>query len=57
MKRLDYFKSYYVSIGGTGFNLKILPGLAKVISLVSLMKLGKNLLLEQWAIFKSQHVK
>ena len=47
MKTLDYFKSYYVSIGGTGFNLKILPALAKVKSLVSHMKLGKNLMWEQ----------
>lgn len=43
MKRLDYFKSYYVSIGGTGFNLKILPALAKVASLVSHVKLGKKI--------------
>lgn len=42
MKTLDYFKSYYVSIGGTGFNLKILPALAKVMSLVSHMKLRKT---------------
>lgn len=46
MKRLDYFKSYYVSIGGTGFNLKILPALAKVTSLVSHVKMGKNLMLQ-----------
>lgn len=50
MKRLDYFKSYYVSTGGTGFNLKILPGLAKGTSLVSHKKLGKNLLWEWWEI-------
>lgn len=56
MKTLDYFKSYYVSMGGTGFNLKILPALAKITSLASLMKLGKNLMSEQQDIFKSQHI-
>lgn len=47
MKRPDYLSSYYVSIGRTGFNLKICPALAKVTSSVSQMKLGKFAMLKQ----------
>lgn len=42
-KTLDYFRSYYVSMPGTGFNLKILPALARVTSSVARRKLGKKL--------------
>lgn len=55
MKRPDYFSSYYVSIGRTGFNLKICPALAKVTSSVSQMKVGKSMMLKQTGNFRVRH--
>lgn len=57
MKRPDYFSSYYVSIGRTGFNLKICPALAKVTSSVSQMKLGESAMLKQAENFQAWHSK
>lgn len=55
MKRPDYFSSYYVSIGRTGFNLKICPALTKVTSSVSQLNLGKSMMLKQTANFQVLH--